>query len=148
MNKGFTLIELLIVIGIISILSSGVILAINPSRQFKLARDSKRSTDVNTILNALSQNMSENKGVLTCDGNIEVIPQTESVIKSMGGFNIAPCVVPLFLTAIPHDPNKTEAYYTNENDYNSQYKISMSNGRIMIKAESEIDPQKPITAVR
>lgn len=149
-KQGFTLIELLIVIGIISILSSAIIVAINPSRQFKLARDTKRTTDIEAILNSIGQNMSENKGVFTCEGQTKVIPTTNTVIKSgSGGFNIAPCVVPIYLPAMPYDSNKAGAHYLSSNDYDTQYSISRDAGdRITIWAESEIDPTKPISAIR
>lgn len=49
-NKGFTLIELLVVIGIVSILVSVVIVALNPNRQ-KAADDCKKYE--NTRLNSI-----------------------------------------------------------------------------------------------
>ena len=52
---GFTLIELLLVIGILAISSSIVLLALNPTKQLGKARDTQRTSDVNTILNALYQ---------------------------------------------------------------------------------------------
>lgn len=54
MKKGFTLLELLIVIGILAILSTILIIVINPAEMLRKARDSQRISDLNTIKTALS----------------------------------------------------------------------------------------------
>ena len=50
---GFTLIEILVVIGLIAILAAVVLIAINPGRQFSQAHNSQRTSNVETILNAI-----------------------------------------------------------------------------------------------
>jgi len=54
MKKGFTLLELLIVIGILAILSTTMIIVINPAEMLKKARDSQRIADLSTLKTAIS----------------------------------------------------------------------------------------------
>ncbi len=54
MKKGFTLLELLIVIGILAILSTTMILVINPAEMLKKARDSQRMSDLSTLKTAIA----------------------------------------------------------------------------------------------
>ena len=63
-SKGFTLIEILLVIAIIAILAAIVIIAINPAKQLRDARNAQRNSNVNTILNAISQYSIDNSGNL------------------------------------------------------------------------------------
>ena len=63
-DKGFTLIEILLAIGILAILSTAAIIAINPARQFAQSRDTQRWNDVHAIMNAVYQYAVDNKGML------------------------------------------------------------------------------------
>lgn len=53
-NKGFTLLELLIVITILAVLSSVVVIVLNPAELLKRARDSQRISDLSSIKTAIS----------------------------------------------------------------------------------------------
>lgn len=124
--SGFTLIEILLVMGIIAILATVVIVAINPARQFAQARNSQRVSNVNTILNAVGQNIADNRGVFTCV-SAGPLPQTVTTIKSSGGsgggYDIASCLSPTYVSIIPTDPSAPQAYFTSSADYNTEYTI-------------------------
>ncbi len=64
--KGFTLIELLIVIAIVAILSAVVLIAVNPARQMRDARNVERMAECNAILSAISQYQVDNEALPTC----------------------------------------------------------------------------------
>ena len=52
--KGFTLIELLIVIAILAILTTAVVLVLNPAQILAEARDSQRMADLDTVMSAIN----------------------------------------------------------------------------------------------
>ncbi len=137
--SGFTLLEVLMVIGILSILAGVVLVAINPSRQFKIARDSQRTANVTAILNAIGQNITDHGGTFTCEGVIPELPTTQTLMASVNGFDISHCIVPDYLSSLPFDPSKEGAHFVNETDYNTGYSILKDpEGRITISAEGEI----------
>ena len=138
-NKGFTLIELLVVIGILAVLLAITLIAINPARQFSQANNTKRSSDVNAILNAVGQYAADNKGALPTG-----ITETTQIISNTEA-NICASLVPQYIAALPLDPltnngtpitDCTVAYTTN-------YTIikSASDNRITVSA-----PEAELTA--
>jgi prepilin-type N-terminal cleavage/methylation domain-containing protein len=54
MKKGFTLIELLIVIAILAILTTTVVLVLNPAGMLAKARDSQRMADLDSLRSAIN----------------------------------------------------------------------------------------------
>ncbi len=146
-KRGFTLIEILVVIGIIGVLATVVLVAVNPSRQFKQARDSQRVANVNTILNALGQNMADHQGNLFCDGSLRPLAPNTLYMRTgdvSDSFDIASCLVPEYLPKLPYDPkdDQATAHYTNEDDYDTGYHLTVAqDGRLSVIANGEIQEE-------
>lgn len=130
-QKGFTLIEILIVIGIIAILATIVIIAINPARQFAQARNTQRVSNLNTILNAIGQNVADNKGVLG-GGCPTLTSGTIYTIENGAGTFVAPatatidlsCLTPTYIpSTLPFDPKS--GAWTSTSEYNTQYNVTV-----------------------
>ncbi len=148
-ERGFTLIEILVVIGIIAVLAAVVLVAINPTRQFKLARDSQRISNVNALLNSISQNIAEHHGVFTCGTSPLTLPASPTIVRSAtstGGIDLAPCVVPTYISVLPYDPSAVGAHYVSTSDYDTRYVIYQdTEGRVTASSTGEITPSISVT---
>lgn len=102
-SRGFTLIEILVVIGLVAILASVVLIAINPARQFAQARNSQRIANVNALLNAVGNRVAENRGLFTSGSCWQPLPAT-STNMSTSEYDIRPCLVPTYISELPMDP--------------------------------------------
>ena len=149
LSKGFTLIELLVVIGILAILLAITLIAINPARQFSQANDTKRRSDVNTILNAVNQYMADNQGDLPA--TISQDPDNPDTIMSNAPANLCSELVPLYIAALPVDPLENNGTPITDCAVDpaesTGYTIlqSASDSRITVSATGEITPDISVT---
>lgn len=117
-KSGFTLIELLVALTIVAILAVSVYVALNPAQRLQDAKDSRRATDIDTILTAVHQYIVDNKG----DDSALSLSATEEQLGTSGSgctisnsdctITTAACrdlTTPLakYLKDMPFDPDST-----------------------------------------
>lgn len=104
--KGFTLIELLVVIGILAILLSIVLIAINPARQFGQANNTRRRSEVTQILNAIGAYSADHKGLLPPAIVALANNATTSIASGVGNADICADLVTNYIPSLPQDPQQ------------------------------------------
>ena len=130
-NSGFTLIELLVVIGILAILLSIVLIAINPARQFGQANNTKRRSDVTQILNAIGAYSADKKGVLPTG----ITTTAAEIGDGAGQANICADLLTTYIPALPRDPQLVGGDITSCTTYNTKYSVVKDlNNRVTVKA--------------
>ena len=85
---------------------------------------------MNTLLNAISQRMADNRGLwsTTCGASTVTLPSSATIIGSgAGNINLDPCVVPTYVSILVTDPSNGTAAssgYTVLKDANSRITIN------------------------
>lgn len=164
-QKGFTLIELLVVIGILAILLSIVLIAINPARQFGQANDTRRRSDVTAILNAVGAYSADHKGVLPAGIPVDdpltptleedALPLCRDTATPANCVDICAVLVTDYIPAIPQDPQTgtgtsidNAACADTLTDYVTGYTIVQdADGRVTIAAP-DYEGSDPISNTR
>lgn len=148
-RNGFTLTELVLIVGVLLIVGAIVYFVVNPTQKLAQSRDSRRASEVNSILDSVIHYSTDNNGKFPAaiDDNTD----TSQIIGSdktgcdtvcpAAGETEAVCVdlssdlVPKYIGAIPQDPQKgtpgRTMYYINKT----------ANGRILVGAcDTELSP--------
>lgn len=136
-KRGFTLVEVLLVIGIIAVLASVVIIAINPAKQLAQSRNTQRWSNVNTILNAIHQYAIDHNGNLPsgvtlvnqeiCNNGVATTTCASSVLADIRVLTDNET----YFTAIPVDPSCPSACNASGVGYTVK---KTNNGRIVVSA--------------
>ena len=146
-QSGFTLIEILVVIGLIAILAAIVIIAINPARQFAQGRNSQRTSNVNAILNAIGQNMADNRGIFTCAAPIDATVRTVQEGAGAGITDLRPCLVNTYMPELPFDPSTGVNTCTDAacgaGTYDTDYTVQIVNARTQVCAPGGVETAIP-----
>ncbi len=148
-QKGFTLIEILLVVAAIAILAGIVIVAINPARQLAATRDAERTSEVNTILNAVSQLIVAGGTVPAAIPTATCTPGTATqevcLATATGtcatGVALAATLVPNYIAAIPAAPGASA-------DGTGYYVTKTAEGRITVCADAETEGAADISVTR
>jgi len=105
--RGFTLIELLIVIGIIGFLASAILVAVDPVKRIQDARNAKRWSEVNAVLNAILNKQVDERKQFDGSTAVPILNGTKAQIIVSTDSGLASCN-----TSPPTCPGFTDGLYT------------------------------------
>jgi prepilin-type N-terminal cleavage/methylation domain-containing protein len=148
-KTGFTLLEILLVIGIIAVLAAVIVVSLDPARRFEEARNSRRLSDIQSILSAVQQYTVDNNGTLpdgisdvetqigaanvNCATTISSSTVCNVTTQSCVDFSVVDTGLVRYLKSIPFDPLNGDADYTH-------YSVQVdANGIVTVRACDSTD---------
>ena len=150
MRKGITIIEIVVAIALAAVIFGLGVAALNPGGQLASARNSQRVAHVNALVNAIRANIVDNRtGAFLCAGTGDIPSSSKKMAVGQGNYDIAPCLVPVYLFAMPFDPSATNARYASNADYDTGYFVikNASTGQVTVSAPSA-ELGKTISVIR
>lgn len=121
--RGFTLVELLISIAVASVLASSIVIAVNPTRRLKQARDVQRKADIASIMAVLIAYEANNgiyPGEVRCDSSIGSAQTVCPINPPQSNWNPTSYIYKAlvdqkYVKSLPVDPiNNSNNYYVYE----------------------------------
>ncbi len=150
MKRGFTIIELVVVVTLLVILTAVYFLSANPAGQLASVRNTERISHLQTIMNAVRQNLADqsNQQFLCSSGPLPTSTARMTSVAGAGKYNIAPCLVPTYLFVMPFDPTATSGHYTSVSDYDTGYTIAINASGVITIAAPYAELGKTIVVSR
>ena len=151
MQRGFTLVEILVVIGVIAVLLSVALIAINPNQHFIDSRNSQRRSNVTAILDSIYAYQAANEGSLpaSLQGTID----TPTIIGSdtaSGEIDLCADVVPAYIADLPRDPESGELTgdTCTDDDYSTGYTILKSDSSRLTVTAPDAEGGETVSVTR
>lgn len=106
-------------------------LVANPAGQLSSSRNTQRTFDLQTLMNAIYQNRyDQSNEQFSCAAGALPVGTSSALLmasaSTTGNYNIGPCLVPTYLRTLPFDPSASSSYYNSPTDYNTGFKISIN----------------------
>ena len=137
-RSGITIVEIVVWITLFTAIAGIGIIAFNPAGQLAKSRNTQRELHLQAVMNSIRQNIADASGGSFSCASGAIPTSTKIMMSAAGGYNIAPCLVPTYLPAMPYDPSSSTAQYTSVSDYNAGYSIvrNATSGEITVAAPS------------
>jgi prepilin-type N-terminal cleavage/methylation domain-containing protein len=138
-RSGFTIIEIVVAVALFGMLTLAFMYFMDPLSLLVKARNTRRQFHLQTLMNAIRENIADGRsGTVNCAaGDIPTSSKKMASGGASGTYDIAPCLVPVFVQALPFDPTAPGAHFTGVGDYDTGYFVIINgSGTVTLSAPS------------